>query len=144
MLYLYVYNILKTRFNSLSGLGISGILINIISCIGFSKLTTSTEILTCCSALVPYYLPKLFINVDKLDGVSLNIPDPVLRKINASQLHDEDIILACKAENSSIVKTLNIIEITRDVYNKFKYSWYDDIYVEPIIEKFHCFCQTMS
>ena len=63
----------------------------------FSKVTTSTVILTCCSALVQYYLSKVFIIVEKVDGVFLNITDPVLNKVNASPLNDEDRILMCKS-----------------------------------------------
>ena len=40
-----------------------------MSCHGFSKLTTWTVIITCRSALVPYYLSKRFIIFEKLDGI---------------------------------------------------------------------------
>ena len=45
----------KNKFNDLSELCTPEILINIISCHGFSILTTSKVILTCHSSLVPYY-----------------------------------------------------------------------------------------
>ena len=43
------------------------------------------------------------------------ITNPVINKIDASPLHDENSILVCKVEIPSIVKTLNKILITRNV-----------------------------
>ena len=45
----------------------------------------------------------------------------------------------CKAEIPSILKILNKIVITKDVYNKFLSIWYDERHIEPIIEKFRFF-----
>ena len=54
----------KTRFTNFSGLGIPDILMNIISCHGFSKSSIITVIFTCRSSLVPYYLSKVFSVVE--------------------------------------------------------------------------------
>ena len=62
-----------------------------------SKSTISTIILTCRSALVPHYLSKGFLIVGKVEGQFENIPERVLKQINDSPLHDEYIILKCKA-----------------------------------------------
>ena len=83
--------------NDFSGFGIPYILMNIMSCHGFSESTISTVILTCHSSLLPYYFSKGFF-VEKEEGEFENIPEQVLNKINAVPLHDEDIILMCKAE----------------------------------------------
>ena len=56
------------------------ILMNIMSCSDFSKMTTSTVIFIRRSSLVPYYLSKVFIIVKKVDGVFVNIPDPFIEK----------------------------------------------------------------
>ena len=101
----------------------------------FSKMTTSTVIITCCSALVTYYLSNVFIIVENVDEVFVNMPDPVFKQINASQLHDYDIILECKAAMFSIFKTLKTFVITTYVYNGFEYIWYDDRHDEIIIER---------
>ena len=61
------------------------------------KTTTSKVIITCHSALVPYYLSKGFIIVEKEEDVFENIPDEVLYQINASPLHNEDIRLTCNS-----------------------------------------------
>ena len=55
----------KTNFNDFSVLGITEILMNIMSCHSFSKLITSTVILTFRSALAPYYLSKIFLLLKK-------------------------------------------------------------------------------
>ena len=92
---------------------------------------------------MPYYLSKVFISVEKVDGFFVNIPDPIIKKINASPLHDNYSLLACKSNIPSIFKTLNIIVITKYVYTEFESSRYDDRHVETIINQFQFF-QTTS
>ena len=70
-------NFENTRFKDFSRLGIPEILMNIISCRGFSKSSVLTVILTCRSALVPYYLSKRFIIVKTEEGGVDNIPTTV-------------------------------------------------------------------
>ena len=48
----------ENYFNDLSGLDIPEILMNIMPCYGFSKVTASTVILTYRSDIVTYYLSK--------------------------------------------------------------------------------------
>ena len=68
---------------------ISEILMNVMSCHGFSKDQLWTVILTCLSTLVPYHLSKgsvvLEIEEDGLD----NVPGGVKNKINDVDLYDE-------------------------------------------------------
>ena len=52
---------------------------------------------------MPYYLSKDYIFVENFGAVFVNIPDPVLINVNAPSLHDDDRLLACKAEIMSIV-----------------------------------------
>ena len=54
-------NFRKTKFNDLSQLGMPDILMNIISCHGFVKSSSSKLILTLRNSLVPYYLSKGFL-----------------------------------------------------------------------------------
>ena len=75
------------EFNDFSGLGIPEIMMNIMSCDDFSELTTSTVIFTCRSDFMIYYLSKVFIIVDKVYRVYINISDPVFRQINDFPLH---------------------------------------------------------
>ena len=77
------------KFNDFFGLGITEILMNIISCHGLSILTISKVILTFRSALVPYYSSKDFFIVEKLEGKCESIPERALKQINASPLHAE-------------------------------------------------------
>ena len=58
----------KMKSVAFSWLGIPEILMNIMTCYGFSKVKTSTVILTCCTSLVPYYFSKVFIIDGKLQG----------------------------------------------------------------------------
>ena len=79
---------------------------NLMSCHVFSKSKISTVILLCRSALVPYYLSKVFFIVEKEEGKLENIPETYLSKINASLLNDEDILLTSKSAIPLIVKKL--------------------------------------
>ena len=65
-------------------------LMNIMSCHGFSKVTTPTVILSCCSNVVTYYLSKGCIIVENVYGISISIPGTSLNKTNAYSLHEED------------------------------------------------------
>ena len=70
---------------------------NIMSCHGFSKSSISTVILTCHSALVTYYLYKVF-SVVKTEEVGIdNIPMTVKNKTNADNLYPKEILLIYKA-----------------------------------------------
>ena len=66
-----------TSFDDLSGVGILGILLNIVSCYGLFQEKSSTLILTCRSKLVAYYLPKGFVMLNQdfhvLNNLSLNV-----------------------------------------------------------------------
>ena len=66
-------NFENTKLKHLSGFVIPDILMNILSCHGISKYSISTGILTCCSALVIYYLSKLFIILETEEGALDNI-----------------------------------------------------------------------
>ena len=61
----------------MSGLVIPEILMNIMSCRGFSRSLIST-----------YYLSKLFVIVETEEGGLYNIPIRVKNKINAVNLHN--------------------------------------------------------
>ena len=76
----------KNKFNYLSGLGIPNILMNIMSCNGFDKSSILTVILTCRSDLVPHYLYKGFVIVEREEGGVDNIT------INTKMMiHDDDL-----------------------------------------------------
>ena len=55
----------KIKFNDLFGLVITEIMMNIMSCHGFSESTISTVIFMCLSALVPHYFSKGFLFLKK-------------------------------------------------------------------------------
>ena len=67
-------NFENTKFNSLCGLVIPGILMNIMSCHRLSKSSTSTVILTFRNSLVPYYLFEGFFIVEAEVGGVDSIP----------------------------------------------------------------------
>ena len=70
---------------------------DIMSCHGLSKYSISTVILTCRSALVTYYISKVFVIVEIKEGGLDNIAMSTKNQINADNLPLEDSILTCKA-----------------------------------------------
>ena len=69
------------------GLEIPEILMNIMLCHGFTKSSTLTVILTCRSALVPYYFSKGFVIFETEVGGVDNNPKNITIQINANILH---------------------------------------------------------
>ena len=70
---------------------------NVMSCHGLLKSPISTVILTYPSALVPNYLNKVSVVVETEEGGPYNIPITIKEQINDVNLHNEDILLKCKA-----------------------------------------------
>ena len=60
-------------------------------------METSKVIMTCRIDIVPYYLSKGFIIVEKLDLFFVILPGPVLNQINNFPLYNDESLLACKA-----------------------------------------------
>ena len=94
---------------------ISEIWMDIMSCHGFPKLTTSRVVLTCLSALVTYYFWNRFVIVDKVDEVFVNILGPVLKQINDSPLHNKDSLWCVKHK-------LLFFNIEKNVITKYVYT----------------------
>ena len=63
----------------------------------------------------------------------------IVKKINATDLNKQDIILTYKAANPSIVNKLNKTIIARDVYEKYVSNYYDDHHVESYNLEFKYF-----
>ena len=53
----------QTSYNILLGIGITGVLMNLVSCHGLTEKTNSTVILNCLSSLVNNYLSKGFLSL---------------------------------------------------------------------------------
>ena len=71
---------------------------NNISCPGFSKYSILTVVLTCLSALVPYYLSKTIFIAETEEGSFDIIPKNVYMQIHADNLHHEASLLNSKRQ----------------------------------------------
>ena len=96
----------------------------------FAKNLISTVTLTCHRDLVPYNISKVFFFVETEEGGVGNIPTGVKVQIHNNNLHQEDILITCKATISSIVNTLKNCHCNRYVSHVFLYNSYEDRYVE--------------
>ena len=83
----------KTNFNNLSVLVIPDILMNIMSCHGFSKYSISTVILAFHISLVTYYIYKVFVIVETEEVGIYNIPISFKNQIDSDGVHTKDILL---------------------------------------------------
>ena len=121
------------------GLEIPEILMNIMSCHGFTKSSTLTVILTCRSALVPYYFSKGFVIFETEVGGVDNILTTEKLQIRADDLHQEESFIACNTDIPSIVNTFHKPPISRDVYEKYAFKFYDNRHVDLYNLEFNCF-----
>ena len=70
----------ETSFNLLRGIGITELLLNLVSCHGFMEKSNSTVVLNCRSNLINNYLSKrLFIIEQDSNKLSLILNDVILR-----------------------------------------------------------------
>ena len=66
-----------TSFNILLGIGIPELLLNLVSCHGFTKKPNSTVILNCRSRLANNYLEKGFYIIEKESKLKRVLPNDV-------------------------------------------------------------------
>ena len=129
-MFLFQYKLFKhdrnfeNKLSDFSWMGIPEILMNFMSCHGFSMNQLSKFILTWRILLVTYYFSKLF------EAGLDNVPGREQKKINAVDLHDKYSHITCKTEITSIVNTLNKIIIPRDVYGTYVSSYYYERHIE--------------
>ena len=93
-----------------------------MSCHGFYKSSISTFILTCLSALVPYYFSKGFLIFETeevgVDSISISVK----MQIHTDNLYQEDSLLTRKAAIPPIVDKLRKIIIAKYVFNTYVYN----------------------
>ena len=97
-------NDVLTKFNDLSGLGISEIMTNIMSFHHFfiiDNINSDSYMSYWYCAII--FVKRIFI-VEKEEGKFENILKQVLKHTNDSTLHDKYNILTCKVAIPSIVK----------------------------------------
>ena len=85
----------NTTFNDTAGIGIPKLLMNIMSCHGFTKDNNTTVILTCRSKLVSYHLSKEFLIPENNSDALIDVPKRVNQQISAEDLHPNYDVMAC-------------------------------------------------
>ena len=119
----------------MSGLGIIEMMMNIMSCNDSSKLTISIVTITCCSALVPYYLSKGFLLFKK---------KKVKFKIYQNKFSRKSILLHYMTKTAfwrvkqkyHPFSNLEQIVTPIDVYDNFQYRFHDERHVKPYNKQF--------
>ena len=85
-----------TSFNLLLGIGIPELLLNLVSCNGFTKKPNSTVILNCQSRLIHNYLAKGFYMIEKGSKQLTLIPNDAKLRINLIDQLKTDYIMVKK------------------------------------------------
>ena len=75
--------------NELLGIGIPEVLMYIILCHGFAKITNSTVILVCRSSLVNYYLSKWFVIIEHNSKHSSSVPNEMKQRIHVINMQKQ-------------------------------------------------------
>ena len=114
-----------TSFNNLSGIGITDILLNIVSCYGFIQDNNSTLILTRRIILVSYYLPNFFVTIEKYSKALKNALISQNR-VHAINMYNRDSIMIWSNPITSFVNTLKNIYIGGTILGEFTSTYYDD------------------
>ena len=113
-------------YRELSVIGISEILLKILTCCGFSQKYNPTVILTFRSKLVSYYLSNFFFVIQKYPTATNNTPNIFKIYIYSVYMRDNDSVMTCNREIPSIDNTQNKIhsdEFTSTYYENKNYGF---------------------
>ena len=104
----------NTSFNMLSGIGIKELLLNLVSCHGFTKKQNSTVIFNCQTCLVTNYLSKGFSIIEQNTENFILLQNDVKLRTNLTYQLDTDYVMVKNKEISAvenIIKKLYIQKI---------------------------------
>ena len=101
--------VVDTSLNDLSGIGITEILLNIVSCYIFVQFENSTLILTCRSKLVSYYPSKGFLILERYSKALKNVPLRVKICINDIKNFDGYFVMSFYTPIPSVTNNLKKI-----------------------------------
>ena len=87
----------QTSFNILIGIGIPELLLNLVSCHGFTKKPNSAVILNCRARLINIYFAKVFYIIEKDSRQLIILPNDVRLRINLIYQMDTDFFMEKKA-----------------------------------------------
>ena len=116
---------LKIFFNLLLGIGITELLLNLVSCHGFMLKSNSTVILNFRSRLIDKYLSKGFFIIYRGSKKLNLIPNDVILRINlVDQLKAYYVTVKNEALSSisNTIKPLNIHKNMHMTYKKYFYK----------------------
>ena len=85
----------ESGYNEVLGIDIPKVLINLISCHGFTKKTKSTVILVCKSCFVNYYLEKSFVIIEHSSKQLSSVKNDVNFRIH--DINKKDYIMLWRA-----------------------------------------------
>ena len=115
----------KTIFEDISlniilGIGIPELLLNLVSCHGFTKKPNSTVILNCRSCLLNNYLAKGFYIIEKYSKQKIMLPNDVKLRIHVIDQMDTDFVMAKNISISAVVNTTKQLHIHKDMHLVYK------------------------
>ena len=100
-----------TSFNTLLGIGIIELLLDLLSCHGFTKKPNSTVILNCLTRPINNYLAKGFYIIEKSTDQSSLLPNDVRLRINLNNQLDTYYVMAKNKAISAVANTIKQLHI---------------------------------
>ena len=93
---------METVLNKLLGIGITDLLMNLLSCHGFMKDINYTVILFCPSRMLEYYFSKGFVIMERNSNNSSIISNEEKQMIHEMYMYDSDCVMTYTTTVSSI------------------------------------------
>ena len=114
----------ETNFNLSLGIGITELLLNLVSCHGFMLKYNSTVILNCQSRLINNYLLKVFFIIDQ-GSKNLNlIPNDVILRLNLVDQLKAGYFMVKNEALSAIENKIKQLCIHRNMHMTYKQDFY--------------------
>ena len=126
----------EVSYNKLLGIGITELIMNLLSYHVLMKKPTLTVVLICRSRLVDYYLEKGFVINEHNSNQLSSVPNDAKLIVHAINEQKTDCVMACYTKISPIkntIKKFQVIYTVHYVYQKILYHDEQDIIDELII-----------
>ena len=113
-------------FNILLGIGITELLLDLVSFYGFMKKPNSTVILNLRSLLINNYLAKGFYIFENESKHLIVLPNDVKLRINLINQMDTDFIMAKNKAIYAVANTIKKLHIQKNMHLIYKQDFYKD------------------
>ena len=131
-------------YDKILGIGITDLLMNLMSCHGFLENKNSVIILKCPKRMLEYYFSKWF-TVFECNTINLEkLPNEVKYKIHAEDTDNSEKVMTCTTRITSTSNTLKNLVVNKSFHSSYiqrKFNYKKDMiinifgaYFEPLLK----------